>query len=38
MFKLKEEDFELLEENQQQVNAMFSSRYLGTFEEQCNRW
>jgi dynein heavy chain len=38
MFRLKEEDFEMLEENQQQVNAMFSSRYLATFEEECNRW
>jgi len=38
MFKLKEEDFEMLENDQQQVNAMFSSRYLSTFEEQCNRW
>lgn len=38
MFRLSEENFEMLEENQQQVNAMFSSRYLSTFEEQCNRW
>lgn len=38
MLKLSEENFEALEENQTQVNAMFSSRYLFTFEEQCVKW
>lgn len=38
MLKLSEENFEMLEENQTQVTAMFSSRYLSTFEEQCVRW
>lgn len=35
MLKLNEENFEILEENQTQVNAMFSSRYLATFEDRC---
>ena len=34
MLKMKEEDFEALEENQVAVNAMFSSRFLLTFEDQ----
>lgn len=38
MLKMKEEDFEALEENQVAVNAMFSSRFLSTFEDQCNYW
>lgn len=32
MLKMNEEDFEMLEENQVSVNAMFSSRFLSTFE------
>jgi len=38
MLRLNEENFETLEENQTQVNAMFSSRYLATFEERCVKW
>ena len=38
LIKLKEEDFEMLEENQVGVTAMFSSRYLSTFEEKCVYW
>lgn len=38
MLKLNEENFEILEENQTQVNAMFSSRYLATFEDRCIKW
>jgi dynein heavy chain len=33
LLKIIEEDFEMLEENQVSVNAMFSSRFLSTFEE-----
>lgn len=32
MMRMAEEDFEMLEENQVAVNAMFSSRFLSTFE------
>lgn len=38
MLKINEEDFEALEENQVSVNAMFSSRFLSTFEDKCNYW
>lgn len=38
MIRLSEENFESLEENQTQVTAMFSSRYLATFEDECNHW
>ena len=38
MLKINEEDFEMLEENQVSVNAMFSSRFLATFEEKCIYW
>ena len=38
MLKLSEDNFEKLEENQTQVNGMFSSRYLATFEERCIKW
>ena len=38
MLRLSEENFETLEENQTQVNAMFSSRYLATFEDKCIKW
>ena len=38
MIRLSEENFETLEENQTQVTAMFSSRYLATFEDECNHW
>jgi len=35
---LSEENFEALEENQTQISAMFSSRYLSTFEDEVNKW
>lgn len=38
MLRLSEENFETLEEHQTQVNAMFSSRYLATFEDRCIKW
>ncbi len=38
MLRLDEVDFEQLEENQTQVNGMFSSRYLATFEDKCVKW
>lgn len=38
MLRLNEENFETLEEHQTQVNAMFSSRYLATFEDRCVKW
>jgi dynein heavy chain len=38
MLKMIEEDFEQLEENQVAVNAMFSSRFLSTFEDKCTYW
>jgi len=38
MLKMLEDDFEQLEENQVAVNAMFSSRFLSTFEDKCNYW
>lgn len=38
MLKINEEDFEQLEENQVSVNAMFSSRFLSTFEDKCVYW
>jgi len=38
LIKLNDDDFEKLEENQVQVTAMFSSRYLSTFEEKCVYW
>lgn len=38
LIKLSEENFEMLEENQVAVTAMFSSRYLSTFEEKCVYW
>lgn len=38
LLKINEDDFDMLEENQVSVNAMFSSRYLSTFEEQCVYW
>lgn len=38
MIRLNEENFDMLEENQTAVNAMFSSRYLATFEEKVNYW
>ena len=38
MLRLSEENFETLEENQTQVNGMFSSRYLATFETKCVQW
>ena len=38
LLKINEDDFEQLEENQVSVNAMFSSRFLATFEDRCNYW
>ena len=38
MLRLDEQEFEQLEENQTQVNGMFSSRYLATFEDRCVKW
>jgi dynein heavy chain len=38
LLKMNEDDFEQLEENQVAVNAMFSSRFLVTFEDRCNYW
>ena len=38
LLKLSEENFEMLEENQVAVNAMFSSRFLSTFENKCIYW
>ncbi len=38
LIRLGEENFEMLEENQVNVTAMFSSRYLSTFEEKCVYW
>jgi len=38
MMKLIEEDFDMLEENQVQVQSMFSSRYLATFEDRIVYW
>ena len=38
MIRLSEENFDILEENQVNVTAMFSSRYLATFEEKITYW
>jgi len=38
MIKLSEENFDMLEEIQVSVTAMFSSRYLATFEDTIVRW
>lgn len=38
MIKLSEENFDMLEENQVAVTAMFSSRYLATFEDKIVYW
>jgi dynein heavy chain len=38
MIRLSEENFDMLEENQVSVTAMFSSRYLATFETRINYW
>lgn len=38
MIKLSEDNFDMLEENQQSVNSMFSSRYLSTFETKIVYW
>jgi dynein heavy chain len=38
MFKLSEENFEMLEENQQQVSAMLSNRFVAFFEVECTKW
>ena len=38
MIRLSEENFDMLEENQVSVTAMFSSRYLATFEDKINYW
>jgi dynein heavy chain len=38
MIRLVEENFDLLENDQVSVTAMFSSRYLATFEEKIVYW
>lgn len=38
MIRLSEENFDMLEENQVNVTAMQSSRYLATFEDKINYW
>jgi dynein heavy chain, axonemal len=38
LIRLKEEDFDILEDHQVQVQNMMSSRYLATFEEQVTSW
>ena len=38
MIRLSEDNFDLLENDQQSVNSMFSSRYLVTFEERITYW
>jgi len=38
MIRLSEENFDMLEENQVSVTAMFSSRYLATFESKIVYW
>jgi dynein heavy chain len=38
MIKLSEENFDMLEENLVAVTALFSSRYLATFEESIVKW
>ena len=38
MIRLSEENFDMLEENQVNVTAMFSSRYLATFEDRIVYW
>lgn len=38
MLKLVEEEFEMLEEHQGAVSAMFTSRYLSTFETRITYW
>jgi hypothetical protein len=38
MIRLGEDNFDLLENDQQAVNAMFSSRYLATFEDRITYW
>ena len=38
LLKMKEEDFETLEDNQLVVQGMMASKYLATFEEQVTGW
>ena len=38
MIRLSEDNFDLLENDQQSVNGMFSSRYLATFEDRITFW
>ena len=38
LLKMKEEDFETLEDNQLVVQGMMASKYLATFEEQVTAW
>ncbi|CAD7974700.1 unnamed protein product [Amoebophrya sp. A25] len=38
LMKVKDEDFEMLEENQVAVQNMFASRYLATFETEITTW
>lgn len=38
LFKLSEENFEMLENDQQQVSAMLSNRFVAFFEVECTKW
>jgi dynein heavy chain len=38
LIRLSEDDFEALENDQTNVSAMFSNRYLATFEDEINYW
>jgi dynein heavy chain, axonemal len=38
MIRLNEDNFDLLENDQQSVNGMFASRYLATFEDRITFW
>ena len=38
LMKMKEEDFETLEDNQLVVQGMMASKYLATFETECTGW
>ena len=38
MLRMDEDSFDLLEEHQTACTAMFSSRYLATFEDEVNLW
>jgi hypothetical protein len=38
IIRLSEDNFDILENDQTSVSAMFSSRYLATFEDKINYW